>query len=70
LLKVEEDQYENKNNPKPYRCPVANRFEYPYERGKSSSAKFDVEDMFELTNIAFAVEISLAISRKDILLFK
>ena len=62
---LEEDQYENKNNPKPYPCPVANRFECPYERGKSSSAKFDVEDLFELANIPFAVEISLAIARKD-----
>jgi hypothetical protein len=62
---LEEDQYENKNNPKPYPCPVANRFECPYERGKSSSAKFDVENMFELANIAFAVEISLAIARTD-----
>ena len=44
---------------------LANRFESPYERGKSSSAKFDVENMFELANIGFAVEISLAIARTD-----
>ena len=28
-------------------------------------ARFDVEDLFELANMAFAVEISLAVARKD-----
>ena len=43
-----------------------NRFECPYENGKSSSAKFDVEDLFELASIAFVVEIALAVARKDL----
>ena len=34
-------------------------------KGKSSNAKFDVEDLFELAKIAFAVEIALAVARKD-----
>ncbi len=53
------------NTPPEYPCPVVNRFECPYEKGKSSSAKFDVEDLFELANMAFAVEIALAVARKD-----
>ena len=48
-----------------YPCPVTNRFECPYEKGKSSNARFDVEDLFELANMAFAVEIALAVARKD-----
>jgi hypothetical protein len=50
-----------------YPCPVANRFECPYdcEKGKVSTAEFKVEDLFELANIAFAVEIALAVARKD-----
>ena len=42
-----------------YPCRIANRFECPYEKGKLSDAKFDVEDLFELANMAFAV------ARKD-----
>ncbi len=34
-------------------------------KGKSSNTNFDVEDLFELANIAFAVEIALAVARKD-----
>jgi hypothetical protein len=44
---------------------VVNRFECPYEKGKSSNTKFSVEDLFELANMAFAIEISLAVARKD-----
>ena len=43
---------------------MANRFECPYEKGKSS-ARFHVEDFFELAKMAFAVEISLAVARRD-----
>ena len=59
------EQDENKNNPIQYPCPVANRFECPYEKGKRSDARFDVEDLFDLANMAFAVEIALAVARKD-----
>ena len=62
---MENDRDENKNNPIPYPCHVVNKFECPYEKGKSSNTNFDVEDLFELANIAFAVEIALAVARKD-----
>ena len=50
-----------------YPCPVVNRFECPYDykNGKVSNTEFKVEDLFELASIAFAVEISLAVARKD-----
>ena len=38
--------------------PVANRFDCPYNKGKVSNAKFDIKDLFELTDIAFAIEIA------------
>jgi hypothetical protein len=48
------EQDEKKNNPIQYPCPVAKRFECPYDnkKGKISNARFDVEDLFELANIA------------------
>lgn len=39
--------------------------ECPYDKGKVSNAKFDVDDLFESANVAFAVEIALAVARKD-----
>jgi len=48
-----------------YPCHVENRFECPYEKGKESDKRFNVEDLFELAKMAFAVEISLAVARKD-----
>jgi hypothetical protein len=64
---VAKGREENKNNPIQYPCPIANRFECPYnyEKGKESDARFNVEDLFDLANIAFAVEICLAVARKD-----
>ena len=56
---------ENKNNPIPYSCHVVNRFECPYEKGKPSDTKVDVNVLFELACMAFAVEIALAIARKE-----
>ena len=32
---------------------------------KTIKCRFDVEDLFELANMAFAVEIALAVARKD-----
>jgi hypothetical protein len=51
--RLEED--ESKNDP----CPVVNRFACPYEYAKESVSekKFDVDDLFELANMAFTVEI-------------
>ena len=56
---------ESKSNHIPYPCHVVNRFECPYEKGKSSNTKFSVEDLFELASMAFAVEIALAVARKN-----
>jgi len=57
----------SKNNPIQYPCHVENRFECPYnyEKGKGSDVRFNVENLFELANMAFAVEIALAMARKD-----
>ncbi|MGC2598427.1 MAG: hypothetical protein WA395_09885 [Nitrososphaeraceae archaeon] len=38
---------------------------YDYKNGKVSNTEFKVEDLFELASIAFAVEISMAVARKD-----
>jgi hypothetical protein len=46
---------------------TTNRFECPYnyEKEKRSDTKFDVNDLYDLASIAFAVEIALAVARKD-----
>jgi hypothetical protein len=59
------EENKGKNNPIPYPCHVVNRFECPCEKGKVSKIKFDVEDLVELANVAFAVEVALAVARKD-----
>lgn len=47
-------------------CRVVNRFQCPYERCANRKDKgFDVDDLFRLRELAFAVEISLAKARKD-----
>jgi hypothetical protein len=50
-----------------YPCQVVNRFQCPFERnaGIGKDAPFDVDDLFRLRKLAFAVEISLAKARKD-----
>jgi hypothetical protein len=56
-----------------YPCEVVNRFQCPYERtsvksddvSESLNSNFDVEDLFKLERMAFAVEISLAKARKE-----
>ncbi|MGC2383302.1 MAG: hypothetical protein WA631_09380 [Nitrososphaeraceae archaeon] len=53
------------NTPPEYPCHVVNRFECPYEKGKVSNTKFDVEDLFNLAKMPFAVEIALAKARKE-----
>ena len=61
------------HDPPQYPCEVVDRFQCPYERtnvnrdenpGDGNSA-FDVEDLFKLEKMAFAVEISLAKARKE-----
>ena len=56
---------DNNYTPPEYPCSVVNRFKCPYEDGKQSDTKFDVKYLFDLANIAFAVEIALAVARKD-----
>src|SRR5215831_19478706 len=62
---LEDDKADKKNNSILYPCHVENRFECPYEKGKESDARFNVENLFELAKMAFAVEISLAVARRD-----
>jgi hypothetical protein len=64
---LEDDKADKTNYPMLYPCHVENRFEcpYDYEKGKGSDATFNVEDLFELANMAFAVEIALAVARKE-----
>jgi hypothetical protein len=56
-------------DPLHYPCKVVNRFQCPYERNnnikRAVNSTFDVEDLFELEKMAFAVEISLAIAGKE-----
>ena len=60
-------EQDEKSNTAQYPCPVANRFEChcDYEKGKRPDTKFGVDDLYDLASMAFAVEISLAIARKD-----
>jgi hypothetical protein len=50
-----------------YPCQVVNRFQCPFERNAASrkDTTFDVDDLFRLHELAFAVEVSLAKARKD-----
>jgi hypothetical protein len=57
-----------------YPCQVVNRFQCPYERTningddddiRATNSAFDVEDLFRLHKLAFAVEIALAKAMKD-----
>src|ERR687891_42120 len=49
-----------------YPCQVVNRFQCPFERSvNEKDTPFDVDDLFSLRELAFAVEISLAKARKD-----
>jgi hypothetical protein len=55
-------------DPPQYPCKAVDRFQCPYERTNDESAMkstFDVEDLFRLEKMAFAVEISFAKARKE-----
>lgn len=62
-----------KQNLLQYPCEVVNRFRCPYERTNikieqnpgAGNSNFNVEDLFKLEKMAFAVEISLAKARKE-----
>ena len=62
---LEDNKDDNKNNPIQYPCSVENRFECPYQEGKGLDTRFNVDDLFDLANMAFAVEITLTVARKD-----
>jgi hypothetical protein len=55
--------------PLQYPCEVVNRFQCPYERNNNAkievNSTFNVENLFKLEKMAFAVEISLAIAEKE-----
>jgi hypothetical protein len=49
-----------------YPCQVVNKFRCPFERStKGKDTGFSMNDLFRLSKLAFAVEISLAKARKD-----
>jgi hypothetical protein len=62
-----------KHDPPQYPCEVIDRFQCPYEgtnvKGDDNpgtvNSNFNVEDLFRLEKMAFAVEISLAKARKE-----
>jgi len=62
---LEDDKTDKKNKSILYPCHVENRFECPYEKGTGSGARFNVEDLLGLANMAFAVEIALAVARQE-----
>lgn len=62
---LEDDKSDKTNKSPVYPCRIENRFECPYEKGKESDTRFNVDDLFELASMAFAVEIALAVARKD-----
>jgi len=48
-----------------YPCQVVNRFQCPFDRDATRKGRqFDINDLFRLHKLAFAVEISLAKARK------
>ncbi|HEY7079482.1 MAG TPA: hypothetical protein VH500_07265 [Nitrososphaeraceae archaeon] len=62
---LEDNKDHKKNNSIQYPCHTVNRFEcpYDYDKGKRTNSRFNIEDLFELANLAFAVEIALAVAR-------
>lgn len=56
------------HNPPQYPCEVVDRFQCPYEKTnvkRTMNSALDVEDLFKLEEMSFAVEISLAKARKE-----
>jgi hypothetical protein len=42
-------------NPPEYPCRVVNRFQCPYDKNNDQGKQFDVDDLFRLHKMAFAV---------------
>ena len=62
---LEDTKADKKNSPILYPCHVENRFECPYEKGKGLDTRFNFGNLFELANASSAVEIALAVARRD-----
>jgi hypothetical protein len=58
----------NRRNPIPYPCHVVNIFECPYDskKGNSSNIGLDLDHLFDLARMDFAVEISLTVARRTV----
>jgi hypothetical protein len=49
-----------------YPCPIQNRFECPYDNNKEEAkSTIDVDQLFQLSEIAFLVELAFAKAEKD-----
>jgi hypothetical protein len=52
-----------------YPCPIQNRFECPYDNNKEeeeeAKSTIDVDQLFQLSEIAFLVELAFATAEKD-----
>ena len=50
-----------------YPCPIQNRFECPYEKGKEEedAKSIDVDQLFRLSEIVFLVELAFATAKED-----
>jgi hypothetical protein len=59
-----------------YPCKVLNRFECPYDKNSNNytmdgnSKKPDVDDLFQLSEMAFAVELALAEAQEEDSVFR
>ena len=70
---VSKQLIDGKRDPPQYPCQVVNRFQCPYERTNAKrddvpgalNSNFNVEDLFSLERMAFAIEIALAKARKE-----
>ena len=57
-------------SPSIYPCPIQNRFECPYDNNKEEEEEeeaksIDVDQLFQLSEIEFLVELVFAIAEKD-----
>ncbi|MDQ3969528.1 MAG: hypothetical protein M3275_14180 [Thermoproteota archaeon] len=70
INKVMARALENKDDddysaPTTYPCPIQNRFECPYEKEKEEAKSIGVDQLFQLSEIAFIVELAFATAEKD-----
>jgi hypothetical protein len=55
------------SSPSIYPCPIQNRFECPYynKEEEEETKSIDIEQLFQLSEIAFLVELAFATAKKD-----